>query len=240
LRGLQNGKLAYKFHGFFGEFPEFHAGFAAVAFAEADGDVVVGPAGFFQQDGQGDIGEKEVGGDFFEDGEEFFCSDEAVGDICVGAVDALGGEKDGFQDEAGEDAAPTVIAFGADAVDDIKFFPESPKAEKVLGVALAIGVDLEDMGNLVFAGEAVAGEAGLAVAAVGVGEDFEAGAELVVEAAEDFKGVVGGAVVEAEKSKVFGPVFDFLKPFEHDFSHGGLLVIDGQDDGNVGGHLLKS
>jgi hypothetical protein len=35
---------------------------------------------------------------------------------------------------------------------------------------------------------------------------------------EDFEGVVGGAVVEAEEDEVFSPVFDFLKPFEHDFS----------------------
>lgn len=45
-----------------------------------------------------------------------------------------------------------------------------------------------------------------------------------------------GHVFEAEEGKVFGPVFDFLEPFEHDFSHGGLLVVDGQDDGEVGGH----
>ncbi len=226
--------MGNELNGFFGEFAEFHAGFAAVAFAEADGDVVVVPAGFFQEDGECDIGEEEIGWDSVEDGEEFFGSDEAVGDIGIGAVGALGGEEDGFQYEAGQDAAPAVIAFGAEAVDDIEFFPESPEAEEILRIALAIGIDLEDIGNVLFTGEAVADEAGLAVAAIGMGEDFEAGAELVAEASEDFEGVVGGAIVQAEEGEVFGPVFDFLEPFEHDFSHGSLLVVDGQDDGEVG------
>jgi hypothetical protein len=54
---------------------------------------------------------------------------------------------------------------------------------------------------------------------------------------EDFEGVVGGAVVEAEKDEVLGPVFDFLEPLEHDFADGGLLVEDGENDGEIGGHF---
>jgi hypothetical protein len=165
-------EIVMKLKSFFGEFTKFHAGFAAVAFAEADWDVVVGPAGFFQEDSQGDIGEEEVGGDFFDDGKEFFGSDEAVGDICVGTMDALVGEEDGLQDKAGEDASPTVVTAGADAVDDIKFFTESPEAEKVLRVALAVGVNLEDMRDVSLTGETVASEASLTVAAVGVVEDL--------------------------------------------------------------------
>ena len=56
--------------------------------------------------------------------------------------------------------------------------------------------------------------AGLAVAAVGECDDFEAGAELVAEAVEDFEGVVGGVVAEAGKDEVFDPVFDFFELFE--------------------------
>ena len=152
-------------------------------------------------------------------------------------MDAFGGQKDGFEDHAGGDAAPTVVAFFSDAVDDIEFVAEAPEPEEVLGIALAVGVDLEDVWNVALAGEAVAGEAGLAVTAVGVGVDFEAGAELVAEALEDFGSIVSGAVVEAEEEEIFGPVFDFLEPFEHDLAEGGLLVVDGKNDGEVGGHF---
>jgi hypothetical protein len=199
--------------------------------------VAVGPAGFFQADGEGDIGEEEARGNFFELGEEFFTAHEAVGGIGIGAMDAFGGQKDGFEDYAGGDAAPTVVAFFSDAVDDIEFVAEAPEPEEVLGIALAVGVDLENVRDVALAGEAVAGEAGLAMAAVEVGVDFKAGAELVAEALEDFEGAVGGAVVEAEEGEVFRPVFDFLEPFEHDLAEGGLLVVDGQDDCEFGGHF---
>ena len=76
------------------------------------------------------------------------------------------------------------------------------------------------------------------MAAVGECDDFEAGAELVAEAVEDFEGVVGGVVAEAGKDEVFDPVFDFLEPYEHDFADGGLLVVDGENDGEVGWHWM--
>jgi hypothetical protein len=55
-----HAELGEEFAGFLGEFAEVDAGFAAVAFAEADGYVAMGPAGFFQADGQSDIGEVEI------------------------------------------------------------------------------------------------------------------------------------------------------------------------------------
>lgn len=74
------------------------------------------------------------------------------------------------------------------------------------------------------------------MAAISMGEDLEAGTKLVAKAVKDFECVVGGTVVEAEERKVFGPVFDFLEPFMHDFAHRGLFVEDRQDDGEVGRH----
>jgi hypothetical protein len=49
-------------------------------------------------------------------------------------------------------------------------------------------------------------------------------------------GIVVGAVIETEEREVFGPIFDFLKPFEHDFANGGLLIEDGQNNGKIGLH----
>jgi hypothetical protein len=71
-----------------------------------------------------------------------------------------------------------------------------------------------------------------------VGVDFKTGAKLIAEAVEDIEGAVCRAVVEAEKNKVFCPVFDFLEPYEHDFADGGLLVVDGENDGEVGWHWM--
>ena len=81
------------------------------------------------------------------------------------------------QDVAGDNSPPPVFPTYAVAIDGIEFFPLAPEAEEILGVALAVGVDLEDIGNPPPAGFAVADEAALSVARVFLVEDLDARSE---------------------------------------------------------------
>jgi hypothetical protein len=78
----------------------------------------------------------------------------------------------------GDDSPPAVFSVHAMAVDHIKLFALAPKPEKILGVALTIGVNLKDIRNTTPTGFMVTGKAALPVASVGLIENLKAGSEL--------------------------------------------------------------
>jgi hypothetical protein len=127
-------------------------------------------------------------------------------------------------------ATPAVFPFLAVAVDDVKFVALAPKAEKILGIALAVGVNLKDVGNAPPAGFAVAGEAALSVTHVGLVENLEAGSELVTEACKDLCSAIGRAIIDGQEDKILRPVLNLVKPLENDFADGRLLVEDRHND----------
>lgn len=154
-------------------------------------------------------------------------------------VDAVGAgaEQDGgAQDVAGDDSPPTVLLLHAVAVDDIEFFALAREADELLGVDLAVGVDLKDIWNLPTAGFAVAYEAAFSVALAGLIENLEARPELLAQSREDLRGAVDRAIIERQEDEVLGPIFHCVEPFERNFTDRGLIVVDRHDDHDFGGH----
>ncbi len=137
---------------------------------------------------------------------------------------------------AGNNATPAVFPFFAVAIDDVEFLTFAPKSEKILGIALAIGVDLEDERNVPAACFPVADEAALSVAPIRLVKNFEARSELIPEARQNLRGAVGRAIIDGQEDEVFSPIFYFVKPLEDDFADGRLLVVDGHDDHEFGSH----
>jgi len=72
---------------------------------------------------------------------------QAVWDVGIDAIGAGAEQQGGAEHMAGNDSSPAIFSPDAVAVADIELFAFAPKAEKILGIALAIGVDLEDERN---------------------------------------------------------------------------------------------
>ena len=84
------------------------------------------------------------------------------------------------------------------------------------------------------AGPVVSLHAALAVPFILSGNDLNAISKLLLEALQDLKAFVSGTIINAKKNKAFSPVFNFMKPFCDHLPDGGLLVVNGHDDGEFG------
>jgi len=195
-----------------------YARLSTIAFSKPDRDRVLSDTRRPPEKScEGNVRQEEIFTDLRDRIRQNPCTHQAVGAIGVDAPRAGCEKEHPLQDPARQDPPPSVIATLAIPVDDVELVPHSPKPEEVLRVALPVGVQLRHERDSALNGDSVTTEAGLAMAPIGLIEDFQAWSQLFGQAREHLSGFVLRTVVNHQKGEVFRPVSDFQKPFADDF-----------------------